>query len=63
MAETAFDVISRCRVTSVSSRVGGTEGTCSGAVNYIDIEPISRKRDKPESVRVTTGGNTPEVAD
>jgi len=40
IAETAFDVISRCRVTSVSSKVGGTEGTCSGAANYINLANV-----------------------
>lgn len=32
MADTAFDVISRCRVTSISSNVGGWAGGCSGTV-------------------------------
>jgi hypothetical protein len=31
IAETALDVISRCRVTSRSSSVGGGAGGCSGA--------------------------------
>jgi hypothetical protein len=31
IAETALEVISRCRVTSRSSSVGGGAGGCSGA--------------------------------
>lgn len=44
MAETAFDVISRCRATSISSNVAGLGGDWSSAARPVSYSERSGQR-------------------
>lgn len=52
MADTAFEVISRCRVTSISSNVGGGAGAswaaCSQEVSKRECGLLTHARQLPE---------------
>ena len=61
MAEVALQLISRCRVTSISSRVGGGMLGCSWAADSRYGGVTNRKR---ETLRdATPGGKTEDVDD
>jgi hypothetical protein len=60
MADTALDVISRWRMMSVSSSVGGGAGGCSGAE---DVRQLSRQIEVVHLRGETPGGKPFPVAD